>query len=128
MKDRYTVLRDERRSIDDPNGWTIQADGPAWLGFAFPIPWLLAKRLWLHAVAALTLLVTTGLVVGAGLLPVASVFVANLATGVLVGLEGRQWVVSRETRRHMVVGTLTARTRREAEDRLALTAALAGSR
>ena len=128
MKGRYVVLVDPAKVPSDPSAWTLRPDGRAWLGLLFPIPWLLFNRLWLYALGFLGLLAASTAAVTSLSLPAVAPLLVNCSLGVLVYLEGRHWVVSRETRRARPVLALNAMSRAHAEDEVALIAALAGNR
>ena len=88
---RFVILRwaqdapPGRRSVVD-----VVRDGWTWLGFLFPLFWLLWHRLWFAAVMVFAIAVAIALLTQS---PVwaAIVLPANLLLGLFVGLEGQGW-------------------------------------
>ena len=106
----------------DPD-WVVLNEGFSALAFAFPLPWLLFNRLWGRFALALVTTIAAVVAVAWGVAPGAALPVALLAIAAVVAFEGPRWrIVSRETRGFRACAVVTARTRSEAEDRVALIA------
>ena len=123
MSRRYAILlrAGAPRGATAPEDWLLAREGTAWLALAFPALWLLFNGLWRWAIAAL--LVPLPLVV---LSPLA-LWVVGLAIGALVALEGRELRIGKwERQGWRRTGTITAASRAEAEDRLAVLATRGG--
>ena len=112
---RYHALLAPGGNPRDPGAWRLERGGFVTLGFLFPAPWCLVSRLWVAAAAAFALPVAAGWLLGPG-----PSFVASLAVGLAVGLEGREWrLLKRERAGWRAVAAIGAGNRAEAEDRLA---------
>lgn len=75
--------RDEDRTV-------FIRDGFAWLGFIFPVPWLLLQRLWFEAALVLVGTIAISLVGSyTGHVDMAALITALLS--LLVGLEASRW-------------------------------------
>ncbi|MEN0001097.1 MAG: DUF2628 domain-containing protein [Pseudomonadota bacterium] len=93
---RYIVLKNDLETKREK--LLVLRDDFAVLALAFPLPWLLFKRLWLHAFVVLLILafisylseetVTFGIAL-----------VSNIALGLIVALEGQSWVINKAKRR-----------------------------
>ena len=112
-----------------PEDWRLLPDGFSKLALVFPVLWLLVHRLWLAA--GLAFLVPAAASLAAGVLPADGATLAlvyplvSLAVGVVVGMEGRAAVIARAERRGArTVGVIEARSRAEAEDKLAALATM----
>ena len=115
---RYVALLKPDGAPDDPDAWRLVREGFAPLALAFPVPWLLIKRLWLAALVAFAVPFAVALAFG----PTAGL-VANIATGVAVAVEGRSWRIMKwERLGWRYVSGYLAHDRAEAEDRLAMLA------
>ena len=116
---RYVALLKPDGAPGDPEAWRLVREGFAPLALAFPVPWLLIKRLWLAALVAFIAPFAVGYLFG----PTAGL-VANIATGIAVAVEGRNWRIMKwERRGWCYVSGYFAHDRAEAEDRLAMLAA-----
>ncbi|MCV0394661.1 MAG: DUF2628 domain-containing protein [Rhizobiaceae bacterium] len=121
----YVVMeppsQDRRERVE---GAVFIRDGFSFLAFLLPVIWLLARRLWLEALAALVLIVGAGIAAGwAGLGQAAPLL--SLLVSLYFGLESNGLRIAALRRRGWSEwGPVEARDREEAELRYA--AALAG--
>ncbi|HEV7253938.1 MAG TPA: DUF2628 domain-containing protein [Mesorhizobium sp.] len=81
--DARSEARGEERAV-------FVRDGFAWLGFIFPLFWLLWHRLWIEAAVVLALMLSFGALGDAFQTPSAAVLVSFLVQ-LGVGLEGQNW-------------------------------------
>ena len=115
---RYVALLGPDGEPGDPDAWRLAREGFAPLGFVFSTPWLLVNRLWLAAAAMFALPLAVTVALG----PVPG-YVASLAVGLIVGLEGREWRIAKwERKGWRYVAAFLAENRLEAEDQLAVLA------
>ncbi|MEL6436720.1 MAG: DUF2628 domain-containing protein [Pseudomonadota bacterium] len=93
---RYVVL-----TSDMPIGGQrarVMRDGFSVIALAFPLPWLLFNRLWIEALTVFLVMICIGMLVSQ--VPTIGISLsANLALGVLVGLEGERWAIAKAKRR-----------------------------
>ena len=115
---RYVALLAPDGAPGDPDAWRLEREGFAALAIAFPVPWLVVKRLWLPALAVFAVPFAVGALLG----PLPGL-VASAASGLAVAWEGRNWRIAKLERRgwRYVAGQF-ARDRAEAEDQLAMLA------
>ena len=126
----FVLMRPEGAAEPAPEDWRLMPDGFSRMAFLFPGPWLLVHGLWVWGVVALA-----APWVVAGFLPAdegtrgIAFLLVSLAVAVMAGLEGRGRVIERLARKgHRTVGVIEARTREEAEDKLAAVATWAPAR
>ena len=120
----FVLMRPEGIAEPAPEDWRLLPDGFSRMAFLFPGPWLILHGLWAWGVIALVLpwVVAGFLPADDGTKGVAFLLV-SLAVAVIAGLEGRGRVIERLARKgHRTVGVIEARTREEAEDKLAMAA------
>lgn len=87
----FVVLTPQlRNGLPDEDRAVFIRDGFAWLGFIFPVPWLLLQRLWLEAGLVLAATIAISLIGSyTGHADMAAVITALLS--LLVGLEASRW-------------------------------------
>jgi hypothetical protein len=90
MTSSYMVLNPPEGADEAHEKTRFIRDGFTFLGFVFPWLWLLAHRLWLHAIAAFLLQgIGAALMERSGLWPAG--FAIILGTNLLAGLEGQNF-------------------------------------
>lgn len=93
-------------------------EGFTWLGFLFPLPWLLFNRLWLPTLMALGFMALLALTAKEFSLPQASVGLLGLLLNFIVGFEGnnlKRWKLER--RGYAFLATVVGRDFDEVESR-----------
>ena len=136
----YAVLvparSDARGFADAPNANTAKVrlslkdavllpEGPSFWAFLFPVPWLLVHRLWQPAFIVIAVLVVSNILTSVGAVPSVAVSLCFLVVAIVVAFDGREWtIVSRETRGDTRIGSISAESMEEANDKWSVTSAL----
>jgi hypothetical protein len=112
----YLVLIPPNGPDSDHRSTIVLADRFSWLALLFPWIWLLTKRLWLEAVAIFVLQLASGWLMQVPGFEAAG-WLAGVAIGLLVALEGRQYYAGSLVRRGWSLdAVISADSRASAED------------
>lgn len=93
---RYIVLKNDLETKREK--LLVLRDDFAVLALLFPLPWLLFKRLWLHAFVAFFILVFIGYL-SEEVVTFGIALISNIALGIIVAFEGQSWVINKARRR-----------------------------
>ena len=120
----FVLMRPEGTTLPEPEDWRLLPDGFSRWALIFPAPWLLVHGLWLAGIVALAVpALVASFVPGGEETKGLAFLLASFAVALLTAMEGPALAIDRLARRgHAVVGVIEARSRLEAEDKLAVLA------